>query len=66
MLPKGVNNEIIYKCEKIFLDMFNDKKIKDMMDKSGSPMYILNRQQTIKLLNNVKKNINNLLINIKN
>jgi tripartite-type tricarboxylate transporter receptor subunit TctC len=64
-LPKGADPEVIAKCEKAFLDMFNDPKIKELMAQSGSPMFILDRQQTAELFTKVKQNLQELLKDLK-
>jgi len=64
-LPKGTDPEVIAKCEKAFLDMFNDPKIKELMAQSGSPMFILDRQQTTELFTKVKQNLQELLKDLK-
>lgn len=64
-LPKGTDPAVIAKCEKAFLDMFNDPKIKELMAQSGSPMFILDRQQTAELFAKVKLNLQELLKDLK-
>ncbi|MDO9582680.1 MAG: tripartite tricarboxylate transporter substrate binding protein [Desulfomicrobium sp.] len=64
-LPKGTDPAVIAKCEKAFLDMFNDPKIKELMAQSGSPMFILDRQQTAELFTKVKQNLQELLKDLK-
>jgi tripartite-type tricarboxylate transporter receptor subunit TctC len=64
-LPKGADPAVIAKCEKAFLEMFNDKKVKELMGQSGSPMFVLDRQQTVELFTKVKKNLEALLKDIK-
>lgn len=61
ILPKGVDPAIIAKSEKAFLDMFNSKKIKELMEQSGSPMHVLNREQTQKLFAKLQKSLAELL-----
>jgi len=61
ILPKGTDPAVIAKCEKAFLDMFNSKKIKELMEQSGSPMYVLNREQTQKLFAKLQKSLEDLL-----
>lgn len=64
-LPKGTDPEVIAKCEKAFLDMFSDPKIKELMAQSGSPMFVLDRQQTGELFAKVKLNLQELLKDLK-
>lgn len=64
-LPKGTDPEVIAKCEKAFLDMFSDPKIKELMAQSGSPMFVLDRQQTGELFAKVKQNLQELLKDLK-
>jgi hypothetical protein len=45
--------------------MFNDKKVKELMVQSGSPMHVLDRKQTAELFTKVKKNLEDLLKDIK-
>ncbi|QJT09842.1 tripartite tricarboxylate transporter substrate binding protein [Oceanidesulfovibrio marinus] len=65
ILPKGVDQETIDACEKALVAMFNTPKVKDLMAQSGSPLLVLNRQQTIELFAKVKKNLQELLKDIK-
>lgn len=65
ILPKGTDPAVIARCEKAFLDMFGDKKVKELMAQSGSPMFILDRQQTAELFAKVKQNLQELLKDLK-
>jgi len=64
-LPKGTDPAVIATCEKAFVDMFNSAKVKELMEQSGSPMHVLNRAQTAELFAKVKKNLQDLLKDIK-
>lgn len=65
ILPKGTDPAVIAKCEKAFLDMFGDKKVTELMTQSGSPMFVLGREQTRELFLKVQKNLEVLLKDIK-
>jgi len=65
ILPKGTDPAIIAQCEKAFLAMFADKRVKELMAQSGSPMHILNREQTIELFRKVQQNLKVLLKDIR-
>ncbi len=65
ILPKGTDPAIIARCEKAFLAMFADKRVKELMTQSGSPMHILNRAQTIELFRKVQQNLKVLLKDIR-
>ena len=64
-LPKGTDPAVIEKCEHAFMDMFQTAKVKSLMTQSGSPMFVLDRQQTAELFAKVKKNLQELLKDIK-
>ena len=64
-LPKGTDQAVIEKCEQAFMDMFQTDKVKSLMAQSGSPMFVLNRAQTAELFAKVKKNLQDLLKDIK-
>jgi len=65
ILPKGTAPAIIAKCEKAFLEQFNSPKVKELMAQSGSPMHILNREQTLQLFTKIQGNLKVLLQDIK-
>jgi tripartite-type tricarboxylate transporter receptor subunit TctC len=65
ILPKGTDPAVIAKCEQAFMDMFNDKKVKELMEQSGSPMFVLGREQTRALFLKVQQNLEVLLKDIK-
>jgi tripartite-type tricarboxylate transporter receptor subunit TctC len=65
ILPKGTDPAIIAHCEKVFLAMFVDKRVQELMAQSGSPMHVLNRQQTIELFRKVQQNLKELLKDIR-
>jgi tripartite-type tricarboxylate transporter receptor subunit TctC len=65
ILPRGTDPAIIAHCEKVFLAMFGDKRVKELVTQSGSPMHVLNRQQTIELFRKVQQNLKELLKDIR-
>lgn len=65
ILPKGTDPAVIARCEKAFMDMFGDKKVKELMTQSGSPMFVLGREQTRELFLKVQQNLEVLLKDIK-
>jgi tripartite-type tricarboxylate transporter receptor subunit TctC len=64
-LPKGTDAAVVAMCEKAFVDMFNSARVKELMEQSGSPMFVLNRAQTADLFIKVQKNLEVLLKDIK-
>jgi tripartite-type tricarboxylate transporter receptor subunit TctC len=65
ILPKGTAPAIIAKCEKDFIAQFNAPKIQELMAQSGSPLHILNRQETLKLFESMHKTLQTLLKGIQ-
>ena len=65
ILPKGVDPAVIAKCEKACVDMFSSGKVKKLMEQSGSPMHVLNREQTQKLFAKLQKSLEVLLKDLR-
>lgn len=64
-LPKGTPKEIIDKCAEIFPKMFNDPQILKKMKESGSPVRIMTRDEVIKMFQDGKGQLAELLKELK-
>jgi tripartite-type tricarboxylate transporter receptor subunit TctC len=64
-LPKGTPKEIIDKCAEIFPKMFNDPRILAKMKESGSPVRVMSREEVIKMFQNSRKELVELLKELK-
>jgi tripartite-type tricarboxylate transporter receptor subunit TctC len=62
---KGVPDEIIQKCSKVFPELFNDKKVKAKMVESGSPLRVLTREEVLKMFKSTHASLTELLKELK-